>query len=113
MGNNTVGRAMGKTAQRLIELRTTETAIDLLDAICGPYRGYDAEFEAEDPNRPGFRHPDYACYDDPSGPVGLLITEAFGEPGCNYIKGWPDDEELVWAWCDGPMKLFRDRYQFC
>ena len=80
MGNNTVGRAMGKTAQSLIELRTTETAIDLLDAICGPYRGYDAEFEAEDPNRPGFRHPDYACYDDPGGPISAQCAFCFGSP---------------------------------
>ena len=113
MGNHTVGKAMGITAQKLIDMRTTQPAIDLLDAICEPYRGYDAEFEAEDPNKPGFINPVYSCYDDPNGPLGLLITKAFGEPGHDYINGWPDDEEAVYAWCEGPLQAFRDRYEFC
>ena len=67
MGNHDVGRAMGRMADTVLKMRTTQTALELLDEICNPYRGYDAEFEAEDPMEPGHVHPDYIDYTDPNG----------------------------------------------
>ena len=103
---------MGKMAEAMLKMRTTQTAIELLDQICEPWRGCDAEFESEDTNAPGRTHPDYTHYSDPTGPIGVLITEAFGEAGRDYSDGWPDDA-AVDAWWDGPRRLFRERYAFC
>lgn len=109
MGNHQAGRAMGKTAEALAF--TNLTALAALDMICNPYRGCDAEFEAEDPNRPGHIHPEYADYTDPNGPIGKLIIEAFGETGKDYYGEWGEAEQD--AWFDGPYTKFKDRYEFC
>ena len=76
--------AMGLMAGMALKMRTTQTALSLLDEICKPYRGADAEFEAEDPNRPGHTHPEYWRYSDPNGPLGILIREAF-DPTVDWI----------------------------
>lgn len=104
---------MGKSAEMAIKTRTTQRAIELLDIICEPYRGCDAEFEAEDPNRRGFKHPMYGDYTDPDAPMGQLIAEEFGEPGRDYKAGWPENEDVVEAWHEGPYLEFCRRYQFC
>lgn len=96
MGNHQAGRAMGKTAEAMLRMRTDQTALMLLDMICFPYEGCDAEFEAEDPNNPGHMHPDYVFYTDPDGPMGKLIIEAFGEPGKDYIGAWGEEEQNAW-----------------
>lgn len=69
MGNHQAGKAMGLTAVALLANRTNQTALELLDIICTPYRGCDAEFESEDPANPGSTHPDYHDYTSPDGPV--------------------------------------------
>lgn len=104
---------MGKAAEMALRTRIHQSALELLDMICEPYRGCDAEFEAEDPHRPGFLHPDYGDYTAPTGPMGVLIAEAFGDPGRDYKVGWPNDEGAVEAWFDGPYERFRARYEFC
>jgi len=113
MGNHTAGRAMGKAAEMALEMRTDQKALDLLDKICEPWRGCDAEFEGEDPKRPGYVHPEYSKYTDPNGPMGLLIIEAFGDPDRDYMRGWPEDADAVDQWWDGPYGKFRARYEFC
>lgn len=112
MGNHDVGRAMGRIAEILIKKRTHETALELLDEICQPYRGYDAEFESEDPDNLGYGHPDYLNYTDPNGPIGRLIIEAFGESSHDYMTGWPEEDAAQEAWWDGPYGKFRKRYGF-
>ena len=101
---------MGRTATTLLgRRRDDETALDLLDAICEPYRGCDAEFEAEDP--------DYNDYTDPLGPMGKLIREAFAPDFPERCTAEPrdhDGQDAYWvAWYDGPYQKFRDRYGFC
>jgi hypothetical protein len=124
MGNHEVGRAMGRMAEIVLKLRTnptTQTALSLLDQICEPYRGADAEFEAVDPHRPGHTHPDYCRYTDPKGPLGILIQEAF-DPKVDWIAiqrvieaTCNDDkvDEFYESWGDGPEKQFDARYEFC
>ena len=66
MGNHVAGSAMGKQAQLLMSNRPSGmTALQLLDMICEPHRGCDAEFEAEDPSRPGHVHPEFRDWCDP------------------------------------------------
>lgn len=113
MGNHRAGIAMGKAAEMALKMRTNQTAIELLDMICEPYRGCDAEFEAEHPDLPGRVHPEIVDYTDPNGPLGVLIVEAFGESGCDYMRGWPEDEESVKAFYYGPYNQFSERYEFC
>lgn len=68
---------MGRMAAMAIKMRTSQTALELLDEICTPWQGCDAEFEAVDPDNPGHTHPVYCRYTDPEGPLGRLIQEAF------------------------------------
>ena len=121
MGNHEVGRAMGRMAEMALKMRTNQTALALLDEICEPYRGSDAEFEAEDPNNLGHQHPEYCRYTDPKGPLGILIREAF-DSSTDWIarqkeaeESGDDDkvEEFYESWGDGPAKQFDARYEFC
>ena len=121
MGNHEVGRAMGRTAMMVLHLRSNQTALELLDMTCEPYRGSDAEFEAVDPNNPGRTHPEYGRYTDPKGPLGILIREAF-DPTVDWIDlqriaeetGDNDKiEEFYESWGTGPEKQFDARYEFC
>jgi len=121
VGNHEVGRAMGRMAEMALKMRGNQTALALLDEICEPYRGADAEFEAEDPNNPGHTHPEYCRWTDPRGPLGILIREAF-DPSVDWIglqsqaeKTGDDDkiEEFYESWGNGPEKQFDARYEFC
>ena len=121
MGNHAVGKAMGRMAEMALKMRTNQTALELLDEICEPYRGADAEFEAEDPNNPGHTHPEYHRYTAPKGPLGILIQEAF-DPTVDWIalqcsaeETGDDDkvEEFDESWGNGPEKQFDSRYEFC
>ncbi len=121
MGNHYVGRAMGRMAEMALKMRTNQTALTILDEICEPYRGADAEFESEDPNNPGNINPEYGEYTDPNGPLCILIREAF-DPNVDWIKlkreaeaSGDDDkiEEFYNKWYDGPYTKFRERYEFC
>jgi len=108
-------------AEMALSMRGKQTALELLDLICEPYRGADAEFEAVDPNRPGYIHPEYGQYTDPNAPLGALICEAFS-PNVDWISlkhkaeqsGNSDKiEEFDGSWYDGPYSQFKDRYEFC
>lgn len=121
MGNHDAGRAMGRMAIMALKMRTNQTAIEILDQICEPYRGCDAEFEAPDPNNPGKVHPDYGSYTDINAPIGILIAEAFST-NVNWAELWrkaiesnDDDkiEEFFNKWYDEPYAQFRQRYEFC
>jgi len=112
---------MGRMATLALKMRTNQSALSLLDEICEPYRGADAEFEAEDPNNPGQTHPEYCRYTDPKGPLGILIREAFN-PTVDWIAlqlkaeetGDGDKiDEFYESWGEGPGKQFDSRYEFC
>lgn len=117
MGNHHAGRAMGRAAVLALKMRTTQTALELLDEICLPYKGCDAEFEAENPKRPGHQHPDYIFYTDPEGPLGKLIIEAFGggRDWAGELKRASNEEfeALNEEWQEGPLAEFDKRYEFC
>lgn len=83
MGNHDLGRQIGTAVQVAYERRKPdEKAIDILDRFCKG-RGGDAEWEAEDPNRPGHTHPEYDKYTDPlpKAGLGMLMIEAFAPNG--------------------------------
>lgn len=121
MGNHEVGRAMGRMAEMALKMRTNQTALELLDEICEPYRGADAEFEAVDPNNPRLTHPEYCLYTDPKGPLGILIGEAFDLTVAwrslqRTVEETGDDdkiEDFYKSWVNGPEKQFSARYEFC
>jgi hypothetical protein len=89
--------------------------LDLLDEICNPYRGCDAEFEAEDTQRPGHIHPDYTFYTDPEGPLGRLMVEAFAPNGINdlllCLPRNSDGENEYFT--KHVYNEFHKRYKFC
>lgn len=115
---------MGKAAEAALCHRTPDQkAIDLLDVLCGPYRGCDAEFEAEDPADPRRIHPEFTFYTDPAGPLGKLIAEAFA-PARDWIADWaawklsPDygnegTGNVRDHWYAVPKAAFAERYEFC
>lgn len=115
---------MGHAAEAALKMRKPgQSAIELLDLICEPYRGCDAEFEAEDPANPRCVNPHFTFYTDPAGPLGRLVAEAFA-PARDWIGDWS-----AWAlssdfgeegtgnvrdhWYAGPMAHFDQRYAFC
>ena len=115
MGNHYVGKAMGRMAEMALKMRTNQTALELLDEICEPYRGADAEFEAEDPNNKGNIHPEYPHYTEPNGPLGILMAEAFS-PLIDWNReavNTKDDEVFADRWNDEVYRKFRSRYEFC
>ncbi len=86
MGNHEVGRAMGLQAEMALNMRTNQTALELLDVICEPYRGADAEFDG---------------ITEPNQPLGLLMAEAFSP------------EADADRWYEEVYSKFRSRYEFC
>lgn len=121
MGNHAVGKAMGRMAEMALKMRTSQTALDILDEVCEPYRGADAEFEAGDPNNPGQTHPEYSHYTEPNAPLGILIAEAFS-PNTDWktlfseaVKAGDDDkiEAISDKWHDEVERKFSSRYEFC
>lgn len=72
------------TRALLSEAESRVTALAILDRICGPFRGYEAEFDAESANKVGFHHPDFDDDRDPhqSSALGMLMIEAFAPNGC-------------------------------
>ena len=121
MGNHEAGRAMGRMAEMALKMRKNQTALALLDEICEPYRGADAEFEAVDPKKPGHVHPQYSHYTEPNGPLGILIAEAFS-PAVDWKvlkqeaeKSGNEEtiEEFYNSWYDKVESQFSARYEFC
>lgn len=103
MGNHQAGRAMVQTALALSDQRykTGQTAIEILDIACEPWRNCDAEFDEE-----------YF----PDRPFGKLLQEAFAD-GKEYSEGYVfdttvDDEGFWDWWSDNVLDRFRQRYNF-
>ena len=96
MGNHDAGRAMVQTATALAEQRekTGQTALEILDIACNPYKGCDAEFD-DDQN--------------PEAAFGKLMIEAFAPDG-KYDPANDDDGEIWW---DVVAEPFRKRYELC
>lgn len=124
MGNHTVGLAIGKAAEAAIaNRRVGETAISILDRICEPYRGYDAEFESEDPDRPGYVHPEFDDYRHPhsKAALGMLLLEAFAPNGIAdllryqpmFTETGPAEEVACDDWWSEVREPFAARYEFC
>src|SRR3954470_13014244 len=116
MGNHDAGRAMGRAAGIALKMRNGQSALEILDMVGEPYRGCDAEFEAENPERPGYINPAYANYTDVPGPLGKLIAEAFGEPGVDYqalYKEAGPDSDFHERWYQGPYTKFKERFDLC
>ena len=113
MGNHYVGRAMGRMAEMALKMRTNQTALELLDEICEPYRGADAEFETDKGN---------SHYTEPDEALGILIAEAFDPTGewaerQRKARLTGDDDKIEefyenWGY-DGPERQFSARYDFC
>lgn len=116
---------MGRAAELAIECRKPgETALDILDRICKPYLGCDAEFESTNPNDPNLLHPDCDdyCYPHPKMALGMLMLEAFAPNGvADFSRYQPmfcgetsEEEEMA---CDAFWKEiyepFAARYNFC
>jgi hypothetical protein len=94
------------------DVPTQAEALAALDMICEPYRGRDAEFESEDPKKPGHIHPDYDYYTDPIGPMGRLIAIAFAATERELLLE-DEADEFACPWYDGPYTRFKERYKFC
>lgn len=123
MGDHYSGGAIGRLA---IEAergrRSDETALNILDRICERYRGSDAEFEAEDPDRPGCTDPVCNDYRDPHpdrpvAALGRLMIEAFAPNGLTdlprYQTTYEDDsEDGIEAHWEEVIFPFRKRYDF-
>jgi hypothetical protein len=115
MGNHAAGLAMGRMAEAVLKRRRPgESALDLLDEICGPYRGCDAEFEAAEKET-------YDSYTDPTAALGRLMIEAFAPNGAADLDRYAamfaaeDDEgedDPTEAWWDEVYGPFRKRYKF-
>ena len=122
MGNHVAGNAIGKLAQAAFEQRPHgQTALQILDKICEPHRGCDAEFESEDPNTPGNVHPDFASWRDPNpgAGLGMLMLEAFAPNGAKdlarFAPGFDDRDDIraYDAWRSEVCDPFNARYDFC
>ena len=123
MGNHSAGKAMGIAAAAVFKAQPQADtvfeqsfALAILDTICEPWRGCDAEFEAEDPKRPGQMHPQYISHTDFQAPLGKLIAAAFS-PGRKWALVNPpsqtEEDPSREEWYKGPYKQFHDRYDLC
>lgn len=124
MGNHAIAREVGPAAEAALRNRKPgESALDILDRLCNEWRDCDAEWEAEDPDRPGFVHPDFGSYTDPhpKAALGMLMIEAFAPNGLADLDRYrpmieadsPDDEEACDAWWKEVYEPFNRRYDFC
>jgi hypothetical protein len=125
MGNHVAGQAVGLAAEHALSTRVEgETAMAILDRVCRKYHGADAEWESEDPAKPGSVHPDYEAYTDPhpKAALGMLMIEAFAPNGLadlpRYAPMIESEEQdvadaaydLWWAEVSEP---FDKRFGFC
>jgi hypothetical protein len=116
MGNHQAGDAMGRMAATLIERRKPgETALQLLDVICEPWRGCDAEFESTDPNNSSQVDPRSDDYRWPPLALGMLMIEAFAPNGLADLARYQaiDPESEDDTYYDEVVAPFDQRYDFC
>jgi len=105
MGNHAIAKPVGLGAEKLLRAReegkVTLSALEILDILCEPWRGCDAEF---------------SHYRLPQFDLGKLMIEAFSPNGLadlpKYLEAeW--DEEIDDLWWEEVCKPFSDRYDFC
>ena len=124
MGNHATGTAIGLASIEAVRSRKPgESALSILDRLCTPYRGDDAEFESMDPNKPDYVHPecDDWRYPHRSMALGMLMLEAFAPNGIDdlaryhpMLDGEGVAQEDAWAaWKSEVCDPFSDRYYFC
>ena len=96
MGNHQAGWAMAQTALALNDQsgKTGMTPLEILDIVCNPYQGCDAEFD------------DDVQHDQP---FGQLLARAFLN-GREYKREKDPDGE--W-WQANVLERFREKYGFC
>lgn len=124
MGNHDAGLAIGLAAEAAVGNRKEgEAALSILDRICKPYRGCDAEFESRDPENPHNVHPEFDDFrfPHPKAALGMLMLEAFAPNGLADLPryqpmlGEPGEQEIAAcdAWWDEVRDQFTTRYEFC
>lgn len=128
MGNHDAGLAMGLAANEAVRNRKSgETALSILDRICNPYRGCDAEFESQNPENPHEVHPEFDSFCDPhpKASLGMLMLEAFAPNGVGDLPRYQymvskcepfdreKDEIACDAWWAEVYDKFNARYEFC
>lgn len=117
------GQAMGRAAQLARAKRLpSESALAILDRICGPYRGILVEFESTDPDHSAFVHPEYAKETDPhtDAALGLLMVEAFSPNGLEDLTRYApmfgpassQEKAAYEAWSANVYQPFIKRYGF-
>jgi hypothetical protein len=113
MGNHDAGRAMGRAAEMWwlgrddIPPTSSAEALRVLDTICEPYRGSDAEFEAAFTGSEAAGN--YNDYRDPDAPLGRLMIVAF-EVSPNVVASIDEEEDN--RWYEEVVVKFKDRYDF-
>ncbi len=123
MGNHAVGNTVGPQAEVALRNRQPgETALDILDRLCEPWRGTDAEWESTDPSDPDSVHPEFLLWTDPhpKAALGLLMVEAFAPNGLADLGRYeaqfdaddPDEEAACEAWWEEVYEPFKRRYNF-
>lgn len=126
MGNHSAGYAMDRAARLAVSNRGQRSALSILDDVCSPYRGCDAEFESQNPDEPDEVHPlfDNSTDPHPQSPLGMLLVEAFAPNGLQDLgryspflddaaRGTDAEEAAYDHWESEVYKPFRQRYGFC
>lgn len=120
--NNAVGTIIALAAIEAIAHRqANESAITILDRICGAYRDSDVCFEIENP--PDRPHPDCRNWTQPyaSSALGMLLLETFAPKGVSDMvryspmllwNGGGHGEAEIDTWCDEVLEPFTKRYGF-
>lgn len=123
MGNHAAGQAMDRAAQQAVQTRKPgERAIEILDKICKPFRGADAEFESTNPENTDQVHPEFddCRHPHPKAALGMLLLEAFAPNGLADLERYspmlsdgPDADDACDLWWDEILEPFTNRYGFC
>jgi hypothetical protein len=125
------GRTMGWMAHELVVLRRPgDSALEILDLICAPYRDTHAQFEAWHSDLPGRMGDAFERYTDPhpAAWLGMLMVEAFAphgladlpryramteaRRGARLAPGGAAAETAYLAWWSEVYVPFRMRYGF-
>ena len=123
MGNHAVGQAIDRAAQQAVLSRKPgERALDILDRMCTPFRGADAEFESTNPDNSDQVHPEFddCRHPHPKAALGMLLIEAFAPNGLADLERYspmlsdgPDADNACDLWWEEIREPFASRYEFC
>jgi hypothetical protein len=128
MGNHTAGDLINAYATQFAAQRTDgETALDVLDKAVKAAKsssGFtpDVEFEASDPDRPGYTHPEFTFWTDPhpKAVLGMLMVEAFAPNGLADLPKYTpasdseeDSDDAYDLWETEVGSPFNRRYELC